>query len=263
MHQYQFSLVFFTVLTQWSIGTLLALTVYQWVSDKQPLSQYAKSIALFIWGICVIGSLSSLKHLGNPLQAYYALRGLSHSWMSREVVIFGLLNGLMTLWVLTHLIESKPYLQKALAVATTVTGLIAMTVAGQIYYRVEHQPEWNTLLTHLGFLGTALLLGSASLIAILARLKQPVPPVLRFMLGSSILLVFTVIVLLSQITGTSHLLWFRVFASILTGVALCVLAGSVHKYPVAWFAMAALLMVTGEIAGRMFFFSSVMSKVVW
>ena len=263
MHQYQFSLVLFTVLTQWSIGCLLALTAYRTLAPESAELKYSKQIALFIWGLCVVGSLSSLKHLGNPLQAYYALRGLSHSWMSREVVAFGMLNGLMTLWMLSHFLETRSLVQKVLGIVTSVFGLTAVVVAGQIYFMVEHQPEWNTVLTHLGFIGTTLLLGVASLTAMLKLSKQTVPTTFRYLLGACVLFVFAIIVQLSQITGTSNLLWFRVFASIMAGVTLFMLAGSVSKQPTVLFVLATLLMVSGEIAGRMSFFSSVMAKVPW
>ncbi|MEY0604180.1 dimethyl sulfoxide reductase anchor subunit family protein, partial [Providencia huaxiensis] len=96
-------LVFFTVMSQWGIGAILALTIYQMNASKENILSggVLRRAVLAIWLIEVIGSSMSMGHLGVPLEAYRSILGLSHSWLSREAVTFILLNGLVTLWALS------------------------------------------------------------------------------------------------------------------------------------------------------------------
>ncbi|CAM3829702.1 dimethyl sulfoxide reductase anchor subunit family protein [Parendozoicomonas haliclonae] len=265
MHQYQFSLVFFTVLTQWALGSILMISLYRAATGGQELNN-SKLTAIALWLICGFGSLCSLAHLGNPLQGYYALRGLGSSWMSREVIVFGGINGLTTLWLLTHLVKGKENLQQTLGLITGVCGLAAITMTGQIYYAVEHQPSWHTPLTHIGFVSTALLLGLATLALVLRQSSKEMPAGFRALLTASVVMVFAVTWQLAQITGlelNGVLVWYRVFASLMVGCGLLVMAKSLNLHSTAMVGLAVLLMVSGEIAGRMGFYGSVLGKMPW
>ena len=265
MHQYQFSLVFFTVLTQWAIGCVLALSLYRSISAESS-RKYSLRIALVIWAICSLGSVLSLAHLGDPLVAYNAIRGLASSWLSREVVAFSVINGFMTLWMLTHLVKGKENLQQPLGILTGLLGLCAIIMSGQIYYVIEHQPTWHTSLTHISFVSTALLLGLTSLITIMRFSGENIPSLYRYLLGASVLLIFAIIVNASQIAvreTISSLIWFRVGASVLGGCLLFMMADNIMKRS-TWSVLAVgLLIVAGEIAGRMMFYSSALGHSPW
>ncbi|WP_317917084.1 dimethyl sulfoxide reductase anchor subunit family protein [Vibrio sp. MACH09] len=267
MEQFQFSLVFFTVLSQWGIGCIAALTFYRMFFSLHASQLTAiKPAVLGIWGIILTGSLCSLAHLGSPFEAYYALRGLGSSWLSFEVVAFGTINGVVALWVMTHFVESKRSLQQPLGILASVLGLSGVVMSGQIYFSVEHQPEWNTVLTHLSFIGTALLLGMASLTTYIRLSNQSVPTMVCNVYAAAIALVLIIVAMWSQIAGletNGELIWYRVVASIIGGVILMMLiTRNESRYNKILFA-STLIMVTGEIAGRMSFYSSVLSKTPW
>ena len=268
MNEYQLSLVFFTVLTQWSIGSVLAVTLYRGLSaNTQVFGLWnPRAVAACIWLICFVGSLCSLGHMGNPANALYVLRGLGHSWLSREVLAFLVLNSFMTLWMLSHFVEVKASIQQLLGAITAVTGLIAILVSAQIYFQLTHHPEWNTVLTHFAFVSTALVLGLATLIVFLTASELSIPTLVRSLLGLSVLMTFIVLLLLSQVTGTSGsspLIWYQVFGTVLAGLMLFMMAGAVKSHYPGAILIAMLVMVSGEIVGRMSFYSSVMSKIPW
>ena len=83
---YEFPLVFFTVLPQLGIGLAL---VGAWKTcfggAALPRRFWLTALAATLAGL-----VASLFHLGDPLRAATALNGLGHSWLSREGLVFGL-----------------------------------------------------------------------------------------------------------------------------------------------------------------------------
>ena len=73
MEHFELPLVFFTVLTQWGIGALLAVVMGQQRVVPVFAPQVVKRVALFVWLVTVIGSLASIAHLGAPMGAPRAL----------------------------------------------------------------------------------------------------------------------------------------------------------------------------------------------
>jgi formate dehydrogenase iron-sulfur subunit len=91
---------------------------------------------------------ASLLHLGRPAHAWKALRNLRRSWLSREVLLFGLYGGLAGGAVVVP--EAAPA-----ALACGVAGIFA---SGRLYV-VPGRPAWDTPLTIVRFFATALALG--------------------------------------------------------------------------------------------------------
>lgn len=205
MEQFQLSLVFFTVFTQWGIGSVLAFTLYRFLyCEQQKNTSHSSVFPLVTGGIFVVGSVCSLLHLGNPFGAYNALSGLGRSWLSMEVFSFSILNALMAMWVLTYLFGARTRFQQSIGLLIGVTGFVAIVMSGQIYFRVEHQPAWHSITTHLAFVGTALLLGSSSLVAYLSLSGRSVPPLSDYAVRLSVLFVLLVFALLLKSTGTDN-----------------------------------------------------------
>lgn len=76
------------VLTQLSVGAFLGDLVLRWIGSEalaDLVRPYDASIAL---GVGVIAMAASVLHLGRPRQAWRAVIGLRHSWLSREIVVF-------------------------------------------------------------------------------------------------------------------------------------------------------------------------------
>jgi formate dehydrogenase iron-sulfur subunit len=132
-------LVWVTLLTQLATGVMLAA-----VAERSR----SGSIAAFV--AAAIALPASLFHLGRPLHAWKALRGLRRSWLSREVLAFGLFAATAGAAALT---SSTPV--AALALATGVAGVYA---SGRLYV-VPGRPSWDSWLTVAQFLATAVALG--------------------------------------------------------------------------------------------------------
>lgn len=261
MEIYELPLVFFTVVTQWGIGGVLALTLCltghaALFNDRQRVR-----LALLFWGITVIGSLASLAHLGTPFGAYRALYGLAHSWLSREVVAFIILNALLSLWLLAA--WKAPRLFLPLGWAGALAGVAAILVSAQVYAQMRLHPLWNTLATPAAFLGCALLLGCMSVAMLANALGQSAPGRLRAAWGAGLALVAGALVWRFQepgADGASPLFWWQLFASLLPGgVALL----AARQISAGYALLAVMLVVTGELAGRMLFYANVMSGAPW
>lgn len=265
MNEYELPLVWFTVLCQWSIGGVLALTLLQMTAYglKDKALRYA---ALLFWCIGVAGSLMSLAHLGTPLGAYRALRGLAHSWLSREVVAFVLLNAIMTMWLLSTWLKPSPCVRNhLLGLLTALAGGGAILVSAQVYYQMGSHPLWHSPATQMGFFGCALLLGFLSVALLLNLLRRPVPRRISVGVLAGAIVVAAALFIRYQVPGAdgrSMLLWWQLAASIAGGVWL---AGRVRLAPLSRAGAVIMLacVLSGELTGRMLFYGNVMSGAPW
>jgi len=99
------------VLTQVAVGafTLDAVAV-------RDLSGPARSAAALVaLGTALLALGASILHLGRPRLAWRALLGLSHSWLSREILAFSLFAGMATAWSTALAFDQAQPLQGALA----------------------------------------------------------------------------------------------------------------------------------------------------
>ncbi len=121
-------------------------------------------------GFCLvflyIGLAASLFHLGRPLFAYRAILGLRHSWLSREVLAFGLFAKLATALVAAELLApdwmaGHAVLRTALLVVVVVAGLGGVACSVMVYHAVR-RPFWQARSAGVKFAGTTLVLGLAA-----------------------------------------------------------------------------------------------------
>lgn len=265
MEHFELPLVFFTVLTQWGIGALLAVVMGQQRVVPVFTPQVVKRVALFVWLVTVIGSLASIAHLGAPMGAPRALYGLGHSWLSREVVAFFLLNVLTTLWLLMVWINFTASVVTLVGMITVLVGFAAILVSSQVYYQMVLHPLWHSPATQLAFIGCALLLGFVSIAVFASLWGSEVARRLRIGVMVGVAVVACALVWRYRVAGAdaaSLLLWWQMLASLAIGVAL--FATLRHGKLAAWAGVLAIALVfTGEIAGRMLFYSNVMSGAPW
>lgn len=261
MEHYELPLVFFTVFAQWGIGGVFALTLCQSFSKLRFSSTQFRRLALIFWIITVLGSFASLTHLGSPSGAYRSLAGLGSSWLSREIVVFILLNMAMFCWLALCWFKPEHVWVNILGGLSALIGLISILVTSQVYYQMALHPLWHTLATPIGFLGTAILLGFTSVAIAYGYWKQPASGCSR--VGVVVGLLMTGGALLARYhipdaDASSPLLWWQLLASICTAVWVL----SRLRYGLSNWAWV-ILMVTGELAGRMLFYSNVMSGAPW
>jgi formate dehydrogenase iron-sulfur subunit len=92
--------------------------------------------------------LGALFHLGRPAMAWKAFRNLRRSWLSREVLLFSVYGGLAALAVPVG----------AVAGAAAVVGFLGVYASARLYV-VPGRPSWDTPLTIVRFMATAVALG--------------------------------------------------------------------------------------------------------
>lgn len=147
------SLVLMLVLTQASVGGYFAEWIARITGMEMSRSLAALSLALGLTGIG-----ASLFHLGRPLYAYRALIGLRHSWLSREVAAFGLFACLAIVHAVA--LSVQPDLAGTIAGAVTAVGAIGIVCSVMVYHVVQ-RPFWHAAISGMKFAGTAAVTGLA------------------------------------------------------------------------------------------------------
>ncbi len=162
-------LIFMLVLTQMSVGTSLTLALLSsHASQALGLTLGVGSFVILQAGLAV-----SVLHLGRPLGAWRFFLGLRTSWMSWEILAFGILAAsasagalagaagwLGTRWDLPILQGSGGFLAP-LASITALLGLGAVYCSAMIYIDTR-RTFWSAEITMPKFFGTTLLLGATA-----------------------------------------------------------------------------------------------------
>ncbi|MDR3637754.1 MAG: dimethyl sulfoxide reductase anchor subunit [Isosphaeraceae bacterium] len=151
-------LVVMLVLTQAAAGGFLADFLSRVTGQGSHWGLPALSVALGLVGIA-----ASVLHLGRPLYAYRAIVGLRHSWLSREVLAFGLFAKLGL--VHAGVAFLRPGLALASAAGVSVAG-VAAVVCSVMVYHVVRRPFWQAGITGVKFAGTALVAGLGMWLAV-------------------------------------------------------------------------------------------------
>jgi formate dehydrogenase iron-sulfur subunit len=170
-------LVVMLVLTQLSVGAFtfaIALRLFFPAQLVRAVTPFHSVVALLL-GLVALGA--STMHLGRPLYAWRAFVGRKTSWLSREIIIFGLFAavaviyaGLFWLPDLSRLTGiqfwpwlSDPLFRNALGVAVAISGILGIFCSIMIYQDTR-RTFWRTTITSLKFGGTTLLLGPATIL---------------------------------------------------------------------------------------------------
>lgn len=133
-------LVWVTLLTQLAAGVMAGA-----VADG---AQRSGSLAAFV--AASIALPTSLFHLGRPAMAFKALRGLRRSWLSREVLAFGLFAAMAGVAAVAPGMGT--------AVAALVVGVAGVYASARLYV-VPGRPAWNSPFTVVQFWAAGLAMG--------------------------------------------------------------------------------------------------------
>jgi DMSO reductase iron-sulfur subunit len=145
-------LVFMLVLTQLSVGAFAVM----WMLDRLGMARGLGMPALLSLGLAGLSLGASTMHLGRPIYAWRALRGLRRSWLSREVLSLGLFSAVASVYA------GLLYLDLAgrafAGLLTVLLGVAGVCCSARIYV-VRARPAWYSRYTIGEFCSTALLLG--------------------------------------------------------------------------------------------------------
>ena len=156
MHNW--SLVCFTLFTQSAIGLVWVSVMGRWFGGgmRADFSIWPISIALTL---TALGLYAALAHLAKPRLAPNALRNLTASWLSREVLLVQTFAGAVALLILISLLDAPSGLI-ILEVTACLLGGAALFAMTRVYL-LKTVPVWNSPATLLEFAGSAMLLGGA------------------------------------------------------------------------------------------------------
>jgi Fe-S-cluster-containing dehydrogenase component len=149
------SLVFFLVLTQMSVGGFTLATL---------LGRLNRANATICLAAGLVGLAVSISHLGKPLKAWRAFLGLRTSWLSREIIAFGVFAPLAIALTISFWLPGPALLrlQQLMAVSVSLTGMIGVFCSIMVYHDTRRE-FWRWPAATEKFLGTTILLGAALL----------------------------------------------------------------------------------------------------
>jgi DMSO reductase anchor subunit len=145
-------LVFMLVLTQLSAGAFAAL----WILDLLRGAAGATISALGALSLAGVSLGAATLHLGRPIYAWRALKGLRRSWLSREVLTLSIFAGFGGMFAGMLLLDLPG--RPAAGFMTVLWACIGVMCSAKIYM-VPARPAWNSRYTVAEFFSTALLLG--------------------------------------------------------------------------------------------------------
>jgi DMSO reductase anchor subunit len=158
-------LIFLLVLTQLSVGAFgLNFVLGLLLPDDLTASLRLMPTVALAFGLSGLGA--SIFHLGRPLLAWKAFLGLKTSWLSREIVVFGI----FTLLAGAHAglfglpgSQNSPVTQNTLGLPVVLSGLLGVFCSHMIYHDTG-RVFWRGIRTAGRFFGTTLLLGVATIL---------------------------------------------------------------------------------------------------
>ena len=170
-------LVVMLVLTQLSVGAFCTATILRLLFPSgllRELTPFHSLVALLL-GFLALGA--STMHLGRPLDAWRSFVGLKTSWLSREIIVFGVFAMLALIYAgsfwlpavsrflnipFWRELSSSP-LQNTFGIGVAVTGL-AGVFSSMMIYRDTRRTFWRMTFTAPKFSGTTVLLGPATIL---------------------------------------------------------------------------------------------------
>ncbi len=160
-------LIVMLVLTQLSVGAFAIGLALESVLSENLLATFrpVQSLLALMLGLLALGA--STLHLGRPQYAFRAVIGLRHSWLSREIVAFGLFAGTAAMYAaLIQWVPLPADVLHAVGWAVVVTGGLGIFCSIMIYVFTQRE-FWSFGQTATKFVLTAVNLGLATTFLVL------------------------------------------------------------------------------------------------
>lgn len=167
--QTDLALVSMLVLTQMSVGAFVADLVLDGLAGGQYSPGMGPIRTIAALGVGLLGMGAAVGHLGRPLYAFRAMIGLRTSWLSREILAFGLFAmfaaGYAAEVGFGQLGLAIPGARELLRNAAAVCGLAGVGCSVMIYVDTR-RAFWTPFATAFKFFTTAVVLGIPALVLI-------------------------------------------------------------------------------------------------
>jgi len=164
-------LVVMLVLTQLSVGTFVAVAALAHLAPDLPaVTLRIGAVSAMLSGLVAIGA--SVGHLGRPLQAWRAVIGVRHSWLSREIVAFGVFAAAAVLAAGARMLDPRSAVADVLGAVVSGVGLAAVGCSVMIYAATGRR-FWQVGRTARSFAGTTVRCGLATATVIVLTTADP------------------------------------------------------------------------------------------
>lgn len=154
-------LIVMLVLTQLSVGALTIGLVMENVLDPASLTAFRPLHATTALGFGLLAVAASTMHLGRPRYAFRAIIGLRHSWLSREIIAFGVFACVACLFAEFCWFHPDSSLRPVLGWSVVGTGAVGVFCSVMIYV-VTGREYWSLGRTAFRFGMTSVVLGIAA-----------------------------------------------------------------------------------------------------
>ncbi|MEQ4986591.1 dimethyl sulfoxide reductase anchor subunit family protein [Proteus vulgaris] len=205
----EWPLVTFTLFVQSSVGVTLFSALYFCWLEKEIGNQRAtiamRPVLLTATILGCLGLLASTLHMGYPWNAFHALRHISSSWLSREIIFAAVYLGTLCLYTLVILIKGR--MNKTLLAVIGLFGIIDIICMASLYYNTS-MLTWMHANTYVMFIGALFSSGAAIALLITAlRVKAFVNGELAKRIVISALVVIFLAVTLRMVEQPFYLEW--------------------------------------------------------
>jgi formate dehydrogenase iron-sulfur subunit len=218
-------LVVMLVLTQLSVGAFSFAIILRLLFPAGLIKAFTPFHSLVALLLGLVALWASTMHLGRPLYAWRAFVGLKTSWLSREIIVFGLFASVAVIYASLFWLPdvsrvagihfwpwlSNPSFQNVLGVIVAISGIAGIYCSVMIYQDTR-RTFWRMTMTSLKFGGTTLLLGPATILCSVLCQSAFVPRVARensfhqiVNLLCEFLLVITIAKLVAELSVFLHL----------------------------------------------------------
>jgi Fe-S-cluster-containing dehydrogenase component/DMSO reductase anchor subunit len=276
-------LVLMLVLTQLSVGAFCVDAVGSRFLPAAAVASLAPLHAVVAVTIALAALGASVFHLGRPLYAFRAVLGLRTSWMSREILAFGLFAPLAMLYAASFWspVPIPRPVRDALLSAVVAAGIGGVACSVLIYHTTR-RAWWHATSTGFKFAMTTLVLGLATTNLSLAIGAQILDPADRPALASLVAAVVRLLIAAgiakalgelgsllslgdrsyselkrSAVLLTHDLLGYFVLRFVLIALGLLISASQAFGAPsVGATATALVALVLGELVERTLFFAA-------
>ncbi|HWB10376.1 MAG TPA: DmsC/YnfH family molybdoenzyme membrane anchor subunit [Pirellulales bacterium] len=156
-------LIVMLVLTQLSVGAFLFEVAIRRACDGDLLAAIHPAHSASALSFALIALSASVFHLGRPRYAFRALLGLGTSWLSREILAFGLFAGaaVVDAGISWRSAEDAGPIENAIGFAVVGCGL-AGVLCSVMVYAVTRRAFWRGPSTAIKFLLSTAALGAAT-----------------------------------------------------------------------------------------------------
>jgi anaerobic dimethyl sulfoxide reductase subunit C (anchor subunit) len=140
------TLVVFTALAPLAVGGLVGLLIARGSHAEVGIDQ----AGMLVLVVGILALVVSVFHLGRPWRAPLALLRLATSWLSREVILFGLFLFLLGAYAILPIVHLGGVVLYLVGLAGAIIGLVGTVATGETY-RLHARPSWDQGLTIVSF----------------------------------------------------------------------------------------------------------------